>query len=255
LISPTDAVTEALLKARRDHRPANADALADALNAPAQAYEVQRAVGRALGWFDGRVPMHWKSGGPSREVTLTHAPLPSAGVWPSPADARHWPFTTRSIEAEIALRLAHSVDAALAASLDRASAESLIDAMAVSIEIVDSRWLQGMSAAPLLRLADLQTHGALVLGDWAPYAPRDWTAQRCSVLIGERPPVERYGTHTLGAPTWGLLDWLLHATRDGAELPKGTVVTTGTWVGVLDAAPRERVRVAFEGIGCAEVQL
>ena len=255
MISPTDTVTEALLKARRDHRPANADALTDALSEPTQAYEVQRAVARSLRWFDGHVPMHWKSGGPSREVTLTHAPLPSAGVWRSPADARHWSFTSRSIEAEIALRLAQPVDHALATSLDRAGAESLLDAMAVSIEIVDSRWLQGMGAAPLLRLADLQTHGALVLGDWVPYAARDWSAQRCRVFIGERPPVERCGTHTLGGPPWGLRDWLLHATRDGAVLPAGTVVTTGTWVGVLPAAAGERVRVEFEGIGDAQVQL
>ena len=67
--------------------------------------------------------------------------------------------------------------------------------------------------------------------------------------------MERCGTHTLGGPPWGLRDWLLHATRDGAVLPAGTVVTTGTWVGVLPAAAGERVRVEFEGIGDAQVQL
>jgi len=38
-------------------------------------------------------------------------------------------------------------------------------------------------------------------------------------------------------------------------LPKGTVVTTGTWVGILDAQPGERVEVVFEGVGQASVQL
>jgi 2-keto-4-pentenoate hydratase len=40
-----------------------------------------------------------------------------------------------------------------------------------------------------------------------------------------------------------------------AKLPAGSVFTTGTWVGALDAALGERVRVEFEGVRCAEVQL
>ena len=47
----------------------------------------------------------------------------------------------------------------------------------------------------------------------------------------------------------------MHATRDGGVVCAGTVVTTGTWVGVLDAAAGERVRVEFDGIGEAEVLL
>lgn len=254
-MSRTEALTQALLRARREQRPADAAAFADALADGDEAYAVQRAVAAGMRWFDGGVPQYWKSGGPSRESALTHAPLPPAGVWASPADARTWSFTSRSIEAELALRLARPVDAALAASLDREGAAALIDAMAVSIEIVDSRWTQGMGAAPLLRLADLQTHGALVLGGWLPFAERDWSAQACRVVIGERAPVERRGTHTLGGPTWGLRDWLVHATHDGAVLPAGAVVTTGTWCGVLPASAGEHVRVDFDGIGHAEVQL
>ena len=51
------------------------------------AYAAQAHVGRALRWFDG-VPRHWKSGGASRTALQTHAPLPPAGVWASPADAQ-----------------------------------------------------------------------------------------------------------------------------------------------------------------------
>ena len=47
--------------------------------------------------------MFWKSGGPSRDAVLTHAPLPPQGVWTSPANAREHPFRLRVIEAEIAL--------------------------------------------------------------------------------------------------------------------------------------------------------
>jgi 2-keto-4-pentenoate hydratase len=253
--SHVDAVVDALLRARAEGRPRAAAECAHALTTFDEAYAVQAGVARSLRWFDAEVPLHWKSGGPSRDAVLTHAALPSRGVWASPAQARGWPFTLRGIEAEVALRLGRSVGAAQVAALDEAGGAELIEAMAVSIEIVDSRWAEGMAAPALLRLADLQSHGALVLGAWRPYAPRDWARQACRVSIGARAAVERRGTHALGGPLWGLGAWLRHATRDGGVVRAGTVVTTGTWVGVLDAAAGERVHVEFDGIGEAEVLL
>ena len=78
-----DDTVNALVRARTGHCtvPAVVPASADA------AYAVQAAVARALGWFGTGVPRHWKSGGPSRDAVLTHAPLPPAGVWSSPAAA------------------------------------------------------------------------------------------------------------------------------------------------------------------------
>ena len=48
--------------------------------------------------------------------------------------------------------------------------------------------------------------------------------------------------------------WLRHATRDGTTVPAGTVVTTGSWCGVLTAQAGNRVVAAFDGIGRAEVR-
>jgi len=253
--SHVDAVVDALLRARAEGRPRAVAEFAHVLTTFDEAYAVQAEVARSLHWFDAEVPLHWKSGGPSRDAVLTHAALPPRGVWASPAQAGDWPFTLRCIEAEVALRLGRSVGAAEAAALDEAGAAELIEAMAVSIEIVDSRWAEGMAAPPLLRLADLQSHGALVLGAWQAFAPRDWSQQICRVAIGARPLVERRGTHALGSPTWSLAAWLRHATRAGAFVPAGAVLTTGTWVGVLEAAAGDRVHVAFDGIGEAEVLL
>lgn len=218
------------------------------------AYAVQERVAHELGWFGAVPARHWKSGGPSRDQALTHAPLPPEGVWASGHDARAWPFHWRGIEAEIALRLGRDVDAALAQRLDLAAATGLVDAMCVSIEIVDSRWTEAREASALARLADLQSHGALVLGDWVPFAPRDWAAQACRVTIGAAE--HRFqGTHSLADPAFVLPAWLRHATRGGRRVPAGSVVSTGTWCGLLFAAPGERVVVAFDGIGRAEVRL
>jgi 2-keto-4-pentenoate hydratase len=127
--------------------------------------------------------------------------------------------------------------------------------MAVSIEIVDSRWQEALDAPALCQLADQLSHGALVLGAWTTFAPRDWSTQACRVQVGTRPPVERRGTHSLGDPAFLLPAWLRHATRDGHRLAAGTVVTTGSWVGLLPVAAGELVTVEFAGIGHASVQL
>ena len=189
--SPSNIATvaDALLAARRDHSLADAASIGSLLGSADDAYAVQAQVASALGWFAGGAPRAWKSGGPSRDATLTHAPLPPAGVWASPARSGAWPLRLRGIEAEIALRLAQDVDASRAAAWRDGDAAGFIDAMTVSIEIVESRWRQQVDAPALAKLADLQSHGALVLGGWVPFAARDWAAQVCRVRIGDRAPL------------------------------------------------------------------
>jgi 2-keto-4-pentenoate hydratase len=254
LLDPLDTIAtavSALVRARRSGDAAHAVALPDA----DAAYAVQGGVAASLGWYENAAPRAWKSGAPSASALQTHAPLPPEGVWASPANARHWPFHHRGIEAEIALRLARDVDAGLAATLDARSAAALVDAMCVAIEIVDSRWAEALDAPALAKLADLQSHGALVLGDWVPFAARDWSAQVCRVTIGSAAATEHRGTHSLGDPAAVLPLWLRHATRGGRRLAAGTVVTTGTWCGLPMAAAGDRVHVDFPGIGQAVVHL
>ena len=246
------AAIDALVQARTNHTLADAQPLA-ALSGDEEAYAVQQGVADRLAWFRPGAAQHWKSGGPSRVAALTHARLPEAGIWSSPARTA-WPFALRGIEAEIALRVAVPVDAQAAAGLAPGSACRLVDAMAVAIEVVDSRWAQGLEAPALLRLADLQSHGALVLGDWVASDPgRDWQAQRCRVQVGDAPAQTFRGTHSLGDPAWLLPAWLRHATRGGRVVPAGSVVTTGTWCGLLQARPGDTVLAAFDGIGEARI--
>ena len=247
-----DSVVRALVQARRNGLAA---AAAQTLPDAAAAYAVQDGVALEFDWFGEAMPRHWKSGGPSRSAVLTHAPLPPAGVWTSPADGHDWPFHLRGIEAEVALRLGCDVGPNEAAGLELATASALVDAMCVSIEIVDTRWSDGLDAAPLAKLADLQAHGALVLSHWLPFEARDWAAQICRVTIGRQRAVERRGTHALADPLFVLPAWLRHATRKGRSVPAGTVVTTGTWCGILQANAGDRVHANFPGIGSASVQL
>ena len=248
-----EPVAQALLAARRDHTPLDTGPFASALSEAADAYAVQDSLMASLPAQPKGVPRYWKSGGLGRDGLYPHAPLPVEGVWASPADAGSWHFNICLVEAEIALRLARAVTPSQAAAMTYEDARALVEAMTVSIELVDSRWAG--EVPPLLKLADLQAHGALVLGDWVPFAARDWAAQGCTVQIGGKPLVQRRGTHPLGDPAALLPGWLRHVSRNGATVPAGTVVTTGSWCGMLPTTPGDRVLVRFDGIGEASVQL
>ncbi len=254
MTSNPSAVAQALLAARRQRTPIDADASAGAIASAEDAYTVQDLVLRELEPA-AAVARWWKSGGPSREGLLPHAPLPAAGVWASPAVAGDWHFNFCLVEAEIALRVGRDVTPAQAAALTGDSTADLIDAMTVTIELVDARWQQRAAAPGLLKLADLQAHGALVVGPWVPFAPRDWSAQSCSVTIGRQPPRDFRGTHAMGNPAAPLPVWLRHLTRHGATVPAGTAVTTGTWCGMLPTERGDLVTVRFDGVGEASVQL
>jgi 2-keto-4-pentenoate hydratase len=248
-------LTEAFLATRRAGPALDHAGFAATVTSADDAYAVQHDQLAAL---DGAevVPRHWKSGGASRDTALTHAPLPRAGILANGADASKVGLRHLLIEAEIALRLARDVTAADAAALQHGPVDGLVDAMCVSIELVDSRWAAYKEAPALLKLADFQSHGALVLGEFVPYQARDWSRQECRVRIGDCKWRVFTGTHSLGAPEWLLPLWLRHATgKTGHAVPKGTVVTTGTWCGLLEARRGDRVEVEFEGVGAAAVAL
>lgn len=253
------AVSEALVQARQHTRLVDALPLATALASPAEAYAVQQAVARQLGWFSNAAPRAWKSGGAARSAQLSHAPLPPAGVWPSPARAGSWPLHTRGIEAEIALRLGQDVTPEQAQQLVAGEAAHLVDAMAVAIEVVESRWLQQFAAPPLLTMADQLCHGALVVGAWQPCDLRrsapDWRQQVCRLRMGAGETSVHSGSHSLGDPAWLLADWLRHATAQWGTVPAGTLVTTGSWVGLARAQAGDLVHAHFDGIGEAWLQL
>lgn len=249
-----DAVAAALLQARAQGDLAPVVAHANHLRDVADAYAVQEQVARALHWHQGGAARHWKSGGPSRDVTLTHAALPPAGVVNSPANVSTWPWHVRGVEAEIALRLGRDVTPAMAVEADMVSAQSWIEAMTVALEIIDCRWDQGLATPAVLKLADLQAHGGLVLGQWLEWREIDWPAQALDLRVNGALVLQRVGTHPLGHPAWGLAAFLRHATRLGQTLAAGCVVTTGSWNGILEVAAGDAVQADFAGLAQVEVQ-
>jgi hypothetical protein len=240
----------ALSQARLSGQPLRAADWASAIGSEAEAYAVQDGVAAALGWLEGPLVRHWKSGGATRSGPFSHAPLDPAGV--NPADGLG---PLLGVEAEVALRLGRDVSPEAARAMTPEAAGDWVDAMAVSVELVASRWAEGLAAPALLRMADHQSHAGLLLGPWQPYAARDWSTQTCQVQIGSQTPVTHTGGHSLNDPAWLLPAWLRHLTRHGATVAAGTVVTTGSWVGCLPVHPGDRVSVDFAGLGHLTAQL
>ena len=253
------AVTQALLTARNDQHPVDPTPLLAVLQHPQDAQAVQEQVLLALAPNQRKPARYWKSGGPSRQGDIANTALLDSGIWSSPAKAGAHPFNIRLIEIEIAFRTKRSVTPQEAAALTEEQGQDLIDALTVSIEVVDSRWDQIDDASPLLKLADMQSHGALVLGDWLTYSEReihrDWSKQRCTVKIGNQAPLEFIGTHSLQDPRWVIPFWVRHATAGDQTLPAGSIVTTGSWCGMPAAQAGDLVVAQFDGIGSASVQL
>ncbi|MDY0745003.1 fumarylacetoacetate hydrolase family protein [Paucibacter sp. R3-3] len=234
-----------------------------ALDDEAVAYAVQDGLVDMFGWYeDEYTPQYWKSGGPSREARLTHAPLPPelvrqlAHAPDGVIDFSELGLTAPVAEAEIALRIGRPVARWEADTITPAAAAALIHSFTVSIEIVSSRWEEGSDAPALLRLADLQSNGALALGEWLPWQPgRDWSTQACSLRVNDEAPQHATGTHPLGDPAWGLAAWLKHVTRRGETVPAGSVVTTGAWIVRKDLKAGDRITVGFDDIGAVTTQL
>lgn len=214
----TPALIEALVACHRQGTQLQAADWVAAVRDEADAYAVQDGVAAALGWPLDR----WKSGGASAQGPFSHSPVnPLAGT------------ALLGVEAEVALRV---------------NADGTPQAMCIAVELVASRWQEGMDAPALLRMADHQSNAGLLLGDWQPYRPLDWANVEWRLTLPGQPEIVRRGGHSLANPAGVLPAWLQHATRNGRTVAAGTVVTTGAWGG-LHLAAQARGTLGFEGLG------
>ena len=134
------------------------------------------------------------------------------------------------VEAEVALR----VDAGGAP-----------EAMCIAVELVASRWQEGLDAPALLRMADHQSNAGLLLGPWQPYRALDWGLLEWRLTLEGQPDIVRRGGHSLSNPAGVLPAWRSHA----GSIAAGTVVTTGAWGGLHPLTGPARGTLAIEGLG------
>ncbi len=217
----------------------------------AQGYAVQDALIARLGPAAG-----WKVGAPDDASEPNGAPLPTSCVLASGARLGRNVASVRGIELEVAVRLRADLRPG-GRLLAREEIAAAIEAVMPAIELVDSRLVETRAAPAPARLADLQSHGALVLGAPAALDPLslDFTRLHTRLWFDGELKVDTTGGHT--APdVWRLLAWLArHAEARGLPLRAGQVVTTGSCTGLLVAGPGARVEGEITGLGRVDLQV
>ncbi len=231
---------------RHGHLPAAEAPVAD----EAEAYAVQDAWVAQVVAAGGSVA-GWKVGASTNDSPPNAAPLPDGCVRADGAALGLGPASLRGIELELAVRLGRDLmpgDRIPGADEIAAAIAEVVPA----IELVDSRFIEQREAPALARLADLQSHGALVVGAPAPGVdPRalDLARLHTRLTIDGKTVVDVTGGHT--APDlWRLLGWLArHAQARGLPLRAGQVITTGSCTGLVIAEPGARVEGELVGMG------
>ena len=235
----TARITQALLQARHERRPLHWQ---QALPADVEAAcAVQEATAAALGGIAG-----WKVGAASPTAQPSCAPLPRGALLPMGSQL---PGPLRGIEVEVALRLGRDLEADVPP--DPRELQQAVDQVLPAIEVVETRLDGWRDAAPLAQMADLQSHGALVLGRPAAIAPAEVDLRRLLAYLAfdGQPVASARGAHAAG-DCWRLLGWLVvHCTRRGHPLRAGQVVTTGSCSGLLFAPAGAQVDAELLGVG------
>lgn len=213
------------------------------------AYAVQEATLLAIGPHGG-----WKVGAPGPQLDPGCAPLPAAGIFADPVELVGSPWTMRGIEVEVAVRFARDFVPA-SPEVDQVQLLNAIDCVLPAIEVVETRLADWRDSDPLAQLADLQTHGALVLGQPSGLPPADLDLRRVEAYLAfdGQPVASCRGAHAAG-DVWRLLAWLAwHAAQRERPLRAGDVVTTGSCSGMLFAGEGMQVLADLRGIGRVEL--
>ena len=196
----------------------------------------------------------WKVGSKSPDGPIQCAPLPADGLLASPATVERARYPTCGLELEIAFRFACRLEPG-APDLGDAAVLAGIGSMAAAIEIVATRYAGWPAVPRLAQLADLQNHGALVVGAWTDYRadfPFETPTSRFEldgrdIRLGDSNPA--------GDPR-RLLPWLVrHALAAGLAIEPGTVITTGSCTGMHFARGPGSVLGRIEGLPPVRLKL
>jgi 2-keto-4-pentenoate hydratase len=234
-VTPSTAA-QALCLARRNGRRVPPSLLQPAN--PGEAYAIQDATLAALGPIGG-----WKVGARGTHLEPTCAPLPAQGLLADGAVLQGAAWHLRGIEVEVGFEIGADLPPRTAPyTLDDLA--GAVESVLPVIEVVETRLADWIGAGAQAQLADLLSHGALVLGRRERFAPAWFDLRRAEVALrfDEQTVAHAIGEHP--CPDAGaLLVWLAnHCSARGVGLKAGHVITTGSCTGLLFASPGTVVR-------------
>ncbi|WP_050477517.1 2-keto-4-pentenoate hydratase [Herbaspirillum rhizosphaerae] len=239
-----NTIAQLLLNARAEGKRATVDPVLD----QAQAYAVQDALLRELGPVAA-----WKVGakGPRQEPIC--APLPARGVLSSGVRLSG-AYPLRGMEVELAFRLGRDFDVGDRLP-EQAEIIDALEAMLPAIEVVESRLADYPHSSKLTQLADLQSHGALVVGAAMPLSAAVTDLLRTEARLSfDGVEVARTVGGNPAGDVWPVLAWLArHCSLRGMPLRKGQIITTGSCTGMLFADAALKVNAEIDGLGAVEL--
>lgn len=218
-----------------------------AIETESDAYRVQALLSHSLGPIVG-----WKVGRRSPQAAPICAPLFAGRMHRSGETLGRDAFRLWRIEAELAFRLTQD----LPPTEDPRGRDEVLAAVGEVLavfEIVDSRYVSWPDMPPAMLLADLQSHGAMVVGTSIPMP-----AAAAFETVHARLDIN--GTHVVdgGVNPAGdileLLTWLANRPAPGGRsLRAGDLVTTGSFTGLQELPPGGKAEARFRGIGTVSV--
>jgi 2-keto-4-pentenoate hydratase len=193
------------------------------------AFRVQHAVVAEAG---GKIA-GWKVGAKSPDGPVQGSPLPAAAVRPSPDTVLRRDHPILGLELEIAFRLGREFPAS-AVAYDPGAVLASIAQLGAAVEIVSSRFADWPKIDKLLQLADLQNHGALIVGEMVRYRPDfAFIAPRARLRFGSQDVFNAVTSNPAGDPR-RLLAWVVnHCCARGLSVTPDMVLTTGSYTGML----------------------
>ncbi|CAE6745442.1 2-keto-4-pentenoate hydratase [Paraburkholderia haematera] len=225
----TPSLSQRLADARRHHLTLDALPPEQSPADGAAAYMIQHDILRELDAPIGG----WKIGAKSDSGPIQGAPLPASDLHADGARLPRAVFAPLGLELEIAFRFGRRFEASTT-PYSEADVQAGIGSIGATIEIVASRYAGWPNVDKLAQLADLQNHGALIVGEFTSYrADFPFVAPSARFSFEGRDVVETMPANPAGDPR-RLLTWLVnHATSRGIAVTPEMVVTTGSYTGMF----------------------
>lgn len=183
--------------------------------------------------------------------TVTWGAILASRLLPHPAQLPAAAVPLLGVEGEIA----HRLDVDLEPSHRMLTLDQFDEMTTVvpAIEVVDTRFLSYTDAPAMDRNADFMSNGALVYGDpWPNSEATDFTKLPITISSSGAVLSETVGGHSAIDSRLPALAFFRSRHRPD-HVPRGTIITTGTYTGLKFVKPGDTVSVAFAGYGALEI--
>ena len=247
----TTPLSQRLADARRDHLTLDAlppeQTPADGAAACAIQHDILRILNAPIGG--------WKIGAKSDTGPIQGAPLPASDLHADGARLPREAFTPLGLELEIAFRFGRCFEPSTT-PYSEADVHAGIGSIGATIEIVASRYAAWPKVDKLAQLADLQNHGALIVGEFTPYREDfPFVAPSLQFSFEGQDVVKATPANPAGDPR-RLLTWLVnHATSRGIAVTPEMVVTAGSYTGMYFPQSAGMVSGRIEGLAPVSLTL